>query len=448
MGRTRKIAAALALAALVGAALPLSAGALPLLSPTPDAWQPATGGVGSPAVLYERLARTGIYRIRVEVTTHALMASVVRLEIGRVHRRLQTPRGERSAVVTVRLAVAHPTLLIRASSRHTRTSLVATFSRLSAIPRTPASDGQTRASGPRFSTGPTGPTGPTGATAVAAPALVAPTPAPAPAPPPPAPAPPRVLADGPFGDAGSWHSIFDEEFDGSSLNQSVWNADWLDPNLSGPMNTEEMECYSPTQAVVANGELDLNMIAAPQTNCPLAFNQGTVNEPYLSAMVQTRNKFDFTYGFLEARVWLPGYSGAASTGPASGCSATTPPTTVRSTSSKASPATAASTSTTPAAPQAAKAAAAASTPAAGTPSASTGNPAPSPGTTTASHRQVTDGITSTPMYIIANLSADRTYGGPLQAPASLRVDYIRVWQHYRHRGDARKPHAQAAESSN
>ena len=33
------------------------------------------------------------------------------------------------------------------------------------------------------------------------------------------------------------------------------------------------------------------------------------------------------------------------------------------------------------------------------------------------------------MYLILNLAADHTYGGPLQAPATMRVDYVRVWQH-------------------
>jgi hypothetical protein len=33
------------------------------------------------------------------------------------------------------------------------------------------------------------------------------------------------------------------------------------------------------------------------------------------------------------------------------------------------------------------------------------------------------------MYLIADLAIDNTYGGPTQAPATLRIDYIRIWQH-------------------
>ena len=42
---------------------------------------------------------------------------------------------------------------------------------------------------------------------------------------------------------------------------------------------------------------------------------------------------------------------------------------------------------------------------------------------------ITSGITSSPMYVILNLGTDHSNSGPLQAPATMRVDYVRVWQH-------------------
>ena len=33
------------------------------------------------------------------------------------------------------------------------------------------------------------------------------------------------------------------------------------------------------------------------------------NEPYAAGLVSTAGKFSFTYGFIEARVWLPGVPG-------------------------------------------------------------------------------------------------------------------------------------------
>ena len=42
---------------------------------------------------------------------------------------------------------------------------------------------------------------------------------------------------------------------------------------------------------------------------------------------------------------------------------------------------------------------------------------------------VTQGITSSPMYLLATMDLDNTYGGAIQTPATMRIDYIRVWQH-------------------
>jgi beta-glucanase (GH16 family) len=43
--------------------------------------------------------------------------------------------------------------------------------------------------------------------------------------------------------------------------------------------------------------------------------------------------------------------------------------------------------------------------------------------------QITSGVTSAPMYLILNLAVDQSYGGPMQVPGTMRVDYVRVWQH-------------------
>ena len=42
---------------------------------------------------------------------------------------------------------------------------------------------------------------------------------------------------------------------------------------------------------------------------------------------------------------------------------------------------------------------------------------------------ISSGITTSPMYVILNLGADNGNSGPLQAPATMRTDYVRVWQH-------------------
>jgi beta-glucanase (GH16 family) len=42
--------------------------------------------------------------------------------------------------------------------------------------------------------------------------------------------------------------------------------------------------------------------------------------------------------------------------------------------------------------------------------------------------EVTAGITGSPMYLILNNSVDPSHGGPTLAPAAMQVDYVRVWR--------------------
>jgi beta-glucanase (GH16 family) len=42
---------------------------------------------------------------------------------------------------------------------------------------------------------------------------------------------------------------------------------------------------------------------------------------------------------------------------------------------------------------------------------------------------VKTGITSAPLYLILNLATAHEYGIPVRVPATIRVDYVRVWQH-------------------
>ena len=42
--------------------------------------------------------------------------------------------------------------------------------------------------------------------------------------------------------------------------------------------------------------------------------------------------------------------------------------------------------------------------------------------------QLTSGITHRPMYLVLNNSIDPTYGGSSSAPATMLVDWVRVWQ--------------------
>ena len=411
----------------------MSAGALALRAPDTQAIQNSRNEVVTGSARVE-VHSTGVYRVRVAVTTRSRPGSLVTLAIGKLSRRVRTQGRRRRAIVNVRLTIPHHTLVVRASTRQTAPTLAVSVERIAPLPGAAASSPTpvTRASGPTISAGPVTPIGATGATGTAATsAPIAPS-APS-APPPPAPSPPATLpqspattlADGPLGVPGSWNPIFDEEFNGTSLNQSLWSTGWGGPGLTGPVSTEELECYSPSQVVVGGGELDLNLIAQPQTNCPLD-GGGTINEPYTSGMIQTQGKFSFTYGYFETRVWLPGattgsdWPGVWAVGanwPAGGeldlveglggqgCWHFHDPS--------------------------------------GAPGGCSGvytggwhtfGADWEPGSVTwyydgAAVGSVTQGITNSPMFLLATMALDNTYGGPIQAPATLRIDYIRVWQH-------------------
>ena len=100
---------------------------------------------------------------------------------------------------------------------------------------------------------------------------------------------------------GSWNLVFDSEFTGSSLDTSQWSTGWFGSGITQGVNSLEEECMDPSQVVVSGGSLNLTAISKSET-C------GGVTQPFTSGMVTTDGKFSFTYGFMEAKIWLPGTS--------------------------------------------------------------------------------------------------------------------------------------------
>ncbi|MDE7258722.1 MAG: glycoside hydrolase family 16 protein, partial [Lachnospiraceae bacterium] len=88
--------------------------------------------------------------------------------------------------------------------------------------------------------------------------------------------------------------IWEEQFDGDSLNREDWNVELHDP---GWVN-EELQAYvdSTDNIYIEDGDLVLKPIE-------------TVNEDgtksYTSGRVNTQNKHDFKYGLFEARLKVP-----------------------------------------------------------------------------------------------------------------------------------------------
>ena len=109
----------------------------------------------------------------------------------------------------------------------------------------------------------------------------------------------------PVGIPGNWNLILDSEFNGSSLNTSLWHTGWYGNGVTGPVNSLETACYSPNNITFpGDGSMHLNLTATSST-C----NGQT--EPYTGALVSTNPNdggggFQYTYGVLEARVYIPG----------------------------------------------------------------------------------------------------------------------------------------------
>jgi beta-glucanase (GH16 family) len=181
----------------------------------------------------------------------------------------------------------------------------------------------------------------------------------------------------------------------------------------------------PAQVGVSGGTLALTAVQRPCT----ANNGATYG--YASGLVNTYHSFTFTYGYVEARIFLPAAGGTAANFPAfwadgtgdwpstgeldvmevlNGCGAGAGfhfHSTLGAFGSCA--------------------------PAFSSPGWHTYAANWQPGVVTYYYDgqqvgQVTAGITGAPMYLILNNSVDPTYGGAVTVPASLQVDYVRVWQ--------------------
>jgi Glycosyl hydrolases family 16/CHRD domain len=119
---------------------------------------------------------------------------------------------------------------------------------------------------------------------------------------PPAAAPSPGGTPMPDGVAGDWTFTFNAEFNGTSLDTADWSTGWYGSGITAPVNSSEDDCYDPAQVSEGGGTLNLTVIQKNE-NC------GGQDEQYATGLVSTMGKFSFTYGFVEARVWLPAVPG-------------------------------------------------------------------------------------------------------------------------------------------
>ncbi|HUZ84897.1 MAG TPA: glycoside hydrolase family 16 protein [Gaiellales bacterium] len=393
-------------------------------------------------VVVRRHVPPGVYEVTVALWSQSAVANHVRIKIGSAAFHVMTAARHRRTRLSARIDVHGHVVTIRAVGSRLKPHLAVRLRRLrlTVAPGVPASSGTSASNGSssapassvttastpaQAQVAPTSPTGSAGGSGTTPPPVTLPPPPPPPAPPPPPPPPPPSSSSPtPVGDPGSWRVVFDDEFNGSSLNSGYWSTGlW---GFSGPLNPVEEECYPSSQVTEGGGQLNLTAIAKSGT---CTTSGGTVTEPYQSGMISTAGKFSFAYGFIEARAYLPG-SGQVADWPGIWAAGDPP------------------------------------LPQGGEldimeglsgmacwhyhdPQGDRPGGCP-PGTWTGAWHTFgadwepgkvvwyydgkvvgtdTQDIASTPEHLILNLAVDQTYGGPILAPAALSVDYIRVWQH-------------------
>jgi len=229
----------------------------------------------------------------------------------------------------------------------------------------------------------------------------------------------------PVGIPGSWHRVWSDDFSGSALDTTKWSTGWFGSGVTAPVNTAEIGCYDPAQVAVSGGNLNLTAIAKAQTVNGKLY-------PYTSGLVSTMDTFSFTYGVLEARIYLPGAEAKIANWPAFWANGT-----------GASPASGEL--------DVMEGRGGAATYHFHATAGSSGGIVPGdftgwhtyaadwqPGVVTYYYDgkkvgQITSGITAGPMYLILNYGIG-TYGGPISTPATMRVDYVRVWKSGTSRG--------------
>lgn len=109
----------------------------------------------------------------------------------------------------------------------------------------------------------------------------------------------------PVGPSGNFRLAWSDEFNGSRLDTSKWRPNWLggsDSAVTPPVNSLELSCYDPGHVRVSGGLLHLTA----DTNTPSGCRTRNGSARYASGLVQTNGRYNFTYGYVEARINIPG----------------------------------------------------------------------------------------------------------------------------------------------
>ncbi len=121
---------------------------------------------------------------------------------------------------------------------------------------------------------------------------------------------------GPIGIPGRWRLVLNSVFSGRRL-PPHWRTGWFGGGVTSPVNSSELACYSPANvSFPGDGTMHLDVSPAP-SRC------GGLLRPYTGAMVSTDpidgrrgTGFQYTYGVLQARVYIPAAAGLIADWPA------------------------------------------------------------------------------------------------------------------------------------
>jgi beta-glucanase (GH16 family) len=110
----------------------------------------------------------------------------------------------------------------------------------------------------------------------------------------------------PMGIAGSWKLVLNAGFKGRVLDTSLWRPTWFGSGITGPINQNELACYSPLNVNLPGD----NSVHLAVTATPSQCRGG--RRPYTGAVLSTNphdgrssGGFSYTYGALQARVYVP-----------------------------------------------------------------------------------------------------------------------------------------------
>lgn len=106
----------------------------------------------------------------------------------------------------------------------------------------------------------------------------------------------------------TYQLVFEDDFGGPTLDLTKWRSGWKSPvdgYITTPPNSQEIQAYDPACLAIAGGELDFTAV---QRHTETWGTPPHIFE-YASGMVSTRGKRTFVYGKFEARLWLPAGEG-------------------------------------------------------------------------------------------------------------------------------------------